>query len=201
MRYKAKAEYAPGKDPVVADALSRSPIQINPSSLVYHMHMVESKLPMSPQKKAELRSSTMDDATLQSVIIHTLTGWPNYEKDVPGSVKAFFNVRSLLSISSGFLTYTDRIVIPHTLEAGEDSHRSSGNNEVSGRSQGVRVVARDNARHHAHSGSLRTLSSPQTESTVGATDDNSSTHRTMAESSNGPMFVSRKRLYGSFQGG
>ncbi|KAK2190084.1 hypothetical protein NP493_88g00045 [Ridgeia piscesae] len=30
MRYKAKAEYAPGKDPVVADALSRSPIQINP---------------------------------------------------------------------------------------------------------------------------------------------------------------------------
>ena len=57
-----------------------------------------------------------DDATLQSPlrspIVHTLTGWPNYDKDVPESLKAFFNVRSLLSVSNGLLTYTDRMVIP-----------------------------------------------------------------------------------------
>ena len=46
----------------------------------------------------------MDDA-LQSAIIHTLTGWPNYEKDVSESLKAFFNVRSILSVSNGLLTY------------------------------------------------------------------------------------------------
>ena len=34
MRYKAKADYATGKDFVFADGLSRSPIQINPSSAV-----------------------------------------------------------------------------------------------------------------------------------------------------------------------
>ena len=63
MRYKTKAECAPGKNPVVADALRiRSQIQMNPSStdaedVELHMHMVESNLPTSPQKLAELRSS------------------------------------------------------------------------------------------------------------------------------------------------
>ena len=75
---------------------------------------------------------------------------------------------------------------PHTLEARytvEDSRRSSGNNEVYGMSQGVRVVARDNARHQAHSRSLRTLSTNR------VTDDNSSTHSTMAESSSGNDYM------------
>ena len=53
MRYKAKAEYVPEKRRFVADALSGSPIQINPSSPVVedvelHVHMVESHIPMSP---------------------------------------------------------------------------------------------------------------------------------------------------------
>ena len=69
MRYKAKAEYAPEKDFVVADTLSKSPIQKNQSSTVaedveLHVHIVESNLPVSPQKMAELRSTTMDDVTL-----------------------------------------------------------------------------------------------------------------------------------------
>ena len=120
MRYKAKAEYAKGKDLAVADALSRSPIQINPSPTVVedvelHVHMVQSNLPMSPQKMAELRSSTTDEATFQSSIVHTLTGWPDYEKDVPESLKVFFSVQRILSVSNGLLAYTDRIVIPTRL--------------------------------------------------------------------------------------
>ena len=59
MRYKTKAEYPPAaKDLVVANALSRSPIQTNSSSPVaeyvtLHVHMVETNLLMSPQKIAE----------------------------------------------------------------------------------------------------------------------------------------------------
>ena len=111
MRYKASAEYAPGKDLAVAGAMSRSPIKLNRLSTIaedaeHHVHLVESNLPMSPQKTAEL-SSTMDDATRQSAITHTLTGWPDYEKDVPESLKVFFNVQSLLYVSNGLLTYTD----------------------------------------------------------------------------------------------
>ena len=71
------------------------------------------------------------------------------------------------------------------------------NNEVFGTSHSVRVVTRDNARHQGHSGSLRILSSPQTESTEEATDDNASTHRNLTESSSGRMFVSKQGLHGS----
>ncbi len=51
MRYGAKAEYAPGKTLVVADALSRSPVQTTSSSLLIedvklHVEMVESNLPI-----------------------------------------------------------------------------------------------------------------------------------------------------------
>ena len=70
---------------------------------------------MSPHEMAELRSSMMDEATRQSVIIQTLTGWPNYEKDVPERLKVFFSVQRILSVSNGLLTYTDRIVIPTLL--------------------------------------------------------------------------------------
>ena len=48
-------------------------------------------------------------------MVYTLTGWPRYEKDVPESLRELFNVRNLLSVSNGLLTYTDRIVVPTKL--------------------------------------------------------------------------------------
>ncbi|KAI0242715.1 hypothetical protein LSAT2_011662 [Lamellibrachia satsuma] len=79
-----KAEYARG-DLIVAYVLLRSPVETTPSSSVaedvkLHVQIVESSLPMSPQRTTELRSCTKDDATLQTAIIHTLTGWPRYER-------------------------------------------------------------------------------------------------------------------------
>ena len=74
VRYRAKAEYAPVKDLVVADTLSSSIAEeVEP-----HVQMLDSRLSMSPQKKAELPSCSRDGATLQAAIIHTLTGWSNY---------------------------------------------------------------------------------------------------------------------------
>ena len=73
MRYRVIAEYAPGKTLVVADALSRNPTKNMESSLLeqdiaLHVQMVESCLPMSPQRKGELQTATRNDATLQSAI-------------------------------------------------------------------------------------------------------------------------------------
>ena len=93
IRCKAKAEYATGKDFVDDDTLSRSPIQINPRR--------------SP--------SCIPPRWTMLFFIHTLTGWPNYEEDVPECLKAFIIVRSLLSVSNGLLAYTDLISIPTLL--------------------------------------------------------------------------------------
>ena len=85
------AEYAPGKYLVVDDAMSRNPIKITPSSSVALEFELES-------------SCTRDDSILKSAIIHTLTGWPKYEKDIPDNLRELFNVRSFLSVSNGFRT-------------------------------------------------------------------------------------------------
>ena len=127
-----------------------------------HVHMVELKLPISPEKMAELRSSTMDDVTLQSGIIHTLTEWPNYVKDVPERLKAFFIVRSLLSVSNFLLTYTDQIVIPTLLRSDMRKKIHKGHQWITKCLEQARVSTRDNARHQAQIESLRTFSSPQT---------------------------------------
>ena len=121
MRYKAVAEYAPGKTLVVADALSRSPMSETKSSILeqdieLYVQMIDSCLPMSTQRKEELQTCTRNDAILQSAIVFTLTGWPKYEKDVPDNLKQFFNVKELLSVSNGLLTYADRIVIPKDMQ-------------------------------------------------------------------------------------
>ena len=82
--------------------MSRSPIKITPSSSV--------------AEEVELESNcTRDDFILKSAIIHTLTGWPKYEKDIPDNLRELFNVRSLLSVSNGFRTNADMIVIPTAL--------------------------------------------------------------------------------------
>ena len=67
--------------------------------------------------RSELQLSMRDDATLQSAIGYTLNGWPRYEHDVPKSLKMLFNVRSLLSVSGGLMTYADRIVVPTALRS------------------------------------------------------------------------------------
>lgn len=77
-----------------------------------HVQMVESNLPMSTHRKEELQSCTRDDEILQSAIVFTLTGWPKYAQDVPDNLKQYFNVRELLSVSNGLLTYADQIVVP-----------------------------------------------------------------------------------------
>ena len=55
---------------MVADALSRSPVQSEESSALEedvksYVQMVESNLPMSPSRMEELQSCTRDDKILQ----------------------------------------------------------------------------------------------------------------------------------------
>ena len=81
------------------------------------VHLIESNLPVSPVKRSELHTSTVDDATLQSATGYTLRGWPRYEQDVPDDMKELFNVRSQLSVSDGLLMYADRNVVPTSLRS------------------------------------------------------------------------------------
>ena len=162
MRYNVKAEYPRGKTLIVSDALSRGPIN-DPSvssteeDVNLHVHLIESNLPVSPGKRSELQTSTVDDATIQSAIGYTLRGWPRYEQYMPDDMKELFNVRSELSVIDGLLMYADRIVVPTVLMSDmlDSIHQGhQGITKCLERIKNFGLVARDNQIRQAHSGCM-----------------------------------------------
>ncbi|KAK0146533.1 hypothetical protein N1851_014140 [Merluccius polli] len=94
MRFNAKAEYAPGKTLVIADALSRSPIDDKDSTtetvVTCYVNAVCHSWPVSQHKLDKIRSATQDDGQLQSVLRLIKNGWPERISSVTNSAKEYF---------------------------------------------------------------------------------------------------------------
>ncbi|XP_026020736.1 uncharacterized protein K02A2.6-like [Astatotilapia calliptera] len=119
MRFNVTAEHVPGKQLVVADALSRHPLHgCYPSETDSHVkayvsNVVTSK-PIKSHKLEEIRRATQRDPELQKAIIFIRQGWPRrMAKSSP--LQGFYAARSHLSESDGLVLYHDRIVIPTAL--------------------------------------------------------------------------------------
>lgn len=121
MRYNPKAVYTPGKDLVIADALSRNPLaKIQPDSnlekeVEAHVAAIVADIPATPSKLALIRQETQTDPQLQTALQYTMSGWPKYASDVKPEARELFAVRAELSVSDGLLIRGKRIVIPQTL--------------------------------------------------------------------------------------
>ncbi len=118
MRYNGVAEHVPGKSLVLADLLSRKPIQC-PLSQDEDLEMevecciqtIVTNLPASKNKLTEIVQASERDPIINKVQEMTINGWPESHKINP-DLKELYNVRSLLSVSDGLLLYRDRLVIP-----------------------------------------------------------------------------------------
>jgi transposase InsO family protein len=121
MRFSPEAVYTPGKNLVIADALSRNPlVQDKPDSdlqeeVSAHVAAVEATRPASPSKLTQIRDATKADLQLQAAMQYTQDGWPKYYKDVVPDARELFADRSQLSESDGLLTHGQRIVIPRSM--------------------------------------------------------------------------------------
>ena len=81
------AEYAPGKDMVVADALSRSPLNRESGSHLQqgvqdNVNEITSSWPASDSKLGQIRKETQKDLNLKKAMEYTLAGWPTHKQDV-----------------------------------------------------------------------------------------------------------------------
>uniref|UniRef100_A0A669BGT0 Gypsy retrotransposon integrase-like protein 1 n=1 Tax=Oreochromis niloticus TaxID=8128 RepID=A0A669BGT0_ORENI len=119
MRFNVTAEHVPGKQLVVADALSRHPLhgcypsETDSQVKAYVSNVVTSK-PIKSHKLEEIRRATQRDPELQKAIIFIRQGWPRrMAKNSP--LQGFYAARSHLSESDGLVLYHDRIVIPTAL--------------------------------------------------------------------------------------
>ena len=123
MRFNPEVRHVPGKEQYISDALSRNPLPMDPEidselgdAVQVHVDAVTSTWPANPARKCEISAETGTDSDLQIVRKYIENGWPTYLSSVPERLRPYYNARNELSIADGFITYSDRIVIPAKLQ-------------------------------------------------------------------------------------
>ena len=101
MRFNINAKYVPGKDMLVADTLSRSPVSTTESSsheeIQAHVSDVQSSWQVSDAWLAKIRAETLKDVNLKAAMEYTtIYGWPQYKEDVQLAARDFFIIRGEL---------------------------------------------------------------------------------------------------------
>ena len=112
--YDMTIKYKPGKEMVLADALSRlNPMVQEPiPGLDIRIHEM---IQVSVVKLTEIQQETAKDTTLQLLQQQVIQGWPYSIKGVQAAVKPYWSMRDDLGIQDGVLLMGSRMVIPESL--------------------------------------------------------------------------------------
>ena len=117
-KYDIAFKYRPGKEMVIADTLSRDPLQeIEPdestSDIDCQVHMILQNVAISKQKQEEIKTATMKELSkLQSRI---KSGWPTNKKDCELELREYWDVKETLTAEEGFILRNEQIVIPPSM--------------------------------------------------------------------------------------
>jgi len=116
-KYDIELVYKPGKQLVLADALSRLDPVDGPEikGLDVLVHELRQEVNASPQKIDLIRQETEKDSELQCLAQTVLSGWPELRKDCPEPVIPYWNYRDEISVMNGVLMKGMRIIIPKSL--------------------------------------------------------------------------------------
>lgn len=122
-KYNFVAEHVPGKDLVVADALSRAPQAKRTKAddqlareIEQYVNSVEQEWPVSSNKLRIIREATASDEVLRNVMSYTYHGWPSADL-VDDSLSKYFECRNRLSVRDGIVLYDRRIAVPYALRS------------------------------------------------------------------------------------
>ena len=121
MRYNGIAQFAPGKTLVLADLLSRKPIESNndkdlENEVQFYAHAIMSSIPASKEKMQTIREESRKDSLISQSIELTLKGWLNVHK-VPPGLRELYHVHGNLSVVDDLLMYGNRIMVPENMRA------------------------------------------------------------------------------------
>ncbi|UYV62759.1 K02A2.6-like [Cordylochernes scorpioides] len=122
MRYSYKIVHTPGKNLIVADALSRSPrtkvgTQELEEELCAYVQQVVSFMPISDVRVKEIKESQDKDQVIQNIIKYNQEGWPE-RTNISMSESQYWPAKDDFSVENGILLKGSRYVIPENIRKG-----------------------------------------------------------------------------------
>ena len=123
MRYQFSISHVPGKDLIIADALSRAPVtDSRPEDLELEqettafVQLVVQSLPATEKRLQEIKAHQQEDEVCKQLMSFVINGWP-HKSQLKGPVKKYYSVSSELSVIDGLLLRGNRIVVPSALQS------------------------------------------------------------------------------------
>ena len=107
--YDVTIKYRPGKEMLVADALSRYSPLIGPEVAldiaIHHVHITQ-------EKKLEFQRTIQDDPLLRTLADTIVAGWPEDIKDIPKALRPYHNHRNVMTVEDGLILKGEALIIP-----------------------------------------------------------------------------------------
>ncbi|UYV65567.1 K02A2.6-like, partial [Cordylochernes scorpioides] len=121
MRYSYSIYHTPGKDIVVADALSRSPIKIShekdlENEICSFVQQITSCPPFKDENMKEIWQYQNEERVCREIKDYCEKGWPT-KNELSAEAKAFWCLRYEMSVIDGLLMRNSRIYIPKSLRS------------------------------------------------------------------------------------
>ena len=112
MKFSYDVTYTPGEKLVLADALSRAPVQKQVSEIEpYLIGEMVRDLPISPSRMRKLKEDLANDMVSCQLISFIQTEWPHYQK-CPSFVRNYYTHKDRLTVVDDLLFYDNRLFIP-----------------------------------------------------------------------------------------
>ena len=116
MAYDYDIQYTPGEKLVLADTLSRAPVESEEdndrSGTLFIQEIVES-LPIAKNRLAQLQTANLVDEEASLIMSYVMNGWPSYHK-VHCAVQKFYTFKDHITVIDGVIYYWDQLFIPQS---------------------------------------------------------------------------------------
>ena len=112
--YDFVLRYKPGKQMMLADAMSRQP---SSESTQIDLDIQVSFVQFSTQKLQSIREATQADDELCSLRAVIVDGWPDSQRHLAAPLRPYWSCRDELAVEDGLIMKGDRLVIPLSLQA------------------------------------------------------------------------------------
>ncbi|XP_014668373.1 PREDICTED: uncharacterized protein K02A2.6-like [Priapulus caudatus] len=110
--YDLTIQYKPGKEVMLADALSRTP---GKESRAIDLDVRVDLVQFSAQKRDELRETTVADRELRELQEVIMQGWPERRVQLPHAVRPYWSYRDELTVQDGIIMKGERAIIPESM--------------------------------------------------------------------------------------